>query len=149
MAATRVMVGAIEESALVLRGGYLKHPVVATGLKVVGGRKYMYLTKNNRILSNFLTKGKLNKKPLSNSLMFERIAAARDGKFKELAKELATGPAVPVDVATGRDLCDDLGIDGDAADGFGVDAVPKVVATGPPKKGFARRLAPSWLRQRR
>ena len=62
MAATRVMEGAVEESELVLRGGYLKHPVVATGLKVVGGRKYVYLTKNNRILSNFLTKGQVEQK---------------------------------------------------------------------------------------
>ena len=61
MVASRVMVGAIDETELVLRGGYLKSPVVATGLKVVGGKKYIYLTKNNRILNNFL-KGKLNSK---------------------------------------------------------------------------------------
>ena len=132
------MVGAIDETELVLRGGYLKSPVVATGLKVVGGKKYIYLTKNNRILSNFFTKGKLNKKPLSKSLMFERLAAARDAMFKELAKEVATGSVETV-VATGRDLCEDLGIDEAPADGMGVDAKPAVAANCTPKKRIRKK----------
>lgn len=45
---------------------------------------YMYLVKSNPLLCSFLTKGASRTKPLAKTLMFERIAAARDAKYKEL-----------------------------------------------------------------
>ena len=137
MAAARVMVGLVPDVEVVIRGGYLKGPEVATGLKHVGGRMYMYLVKSNPLLCSFLTKGASRTKPLAKTLMFERIAAARDAKYKELLlveAGLQPPPAALAAEATGRDPCDTLGLDIDPADDLQVDAKPADAPTGPSKK---------------
>ena len=137
MSTSRVMVGLVPEVEVVIRGGYLKAPVVATGLKNVGGRMYMYLVKSSPLLCSFLTKETARTKPLSKTLMFERIAAARDAKYKELLlveAGLQPPPVAETAVATGLDPCEILGMDIDPADDLNMDAKPKPVATGPAKK---------------
>ena len=137
MSTSRVMVGLVPEVEVVIRGGYLKAPVVATGLKNVGGRMYMYLVKSSPLLCSFLTKETARTKPLSKTLMFERIAAARDAKYKELLlveAGMQAPPAAEIAVATGLDLCDTLGMDNDTAEGLNIDTTPKAAATGPTKK---------------
>lgn len=97
---------------------------------------YMYLLKSNPLLCSFLTKGTSRTKPLANTLLFERIAAARDAKYKELLlvdAGLQPPPALAA-VATGGASCDTLGLGIDAADDLEVDAKPADVATGPSKK---------------
>jgi hypothetical protein len=137
MSAARVMVGLVPEVEVVVRGGYLKGPVVATGLKIVGGKIYMYLVKSSSMLCSFLTKETARTKPLAKTLMFERIAAARDAKYKELLlveAGMQAPPAAEIAVATGLDLCDTLGMDNDTADVLNIDTTPKAAATGPTKK---------------
>ena len=137
MSAARVMVGLVPEVEVVVRGGYLKGPVVATGLKIVGGRIYMYLVKSSSMLCSFLTKETARTKPLAKTFMFERIAAARDAKYKELLlveAGMQAPPAAEIAVATGLDLCDTLGMDNDTADVLNIDTTPKAAATGPTKK---------------
>ena len=141
MSAARVSIGLVGASEVVFRGGYLKGPVVATGLKNVGGKLYLYLVKSNVQLCNFLAKSPARHKPLAKTSMFERIAAARDAKYKELLLVDAgfkPPPATVTEVATGLDPCDCLGMDVDAVDGLGMDATPKAVATGPRKTKHPR-----------
>ena len=80
MAAARAKAGLVEETEMVLRGGYLRGPVVATGLRCVDGRMYMYLAKSSLFLCNFLAVELARKKPLAKSFVFERIAQARNDK---------------------------------------------------------------------
>ena len=131
MAAGRAKVGLVQDTEMVIRGGYLRGPVVATGLRLVDGRTYMYLAKSSLLLCNFFAVQPARKKPLAKSLMFERIAQARNDKYKALVKGTGTQPcAAPA--ATGQDVatdpCDLLDMDLDPLGDLGIDA-------GPPPQG--------------
>ena len=127
MAAGPAKVGLVQDTEMVIRGGYLRGPVVATGLRLVDGRTYMYLAKSSLLLCNFFAVQPARKKPLAKSLMFERIAQARNDKYKALVKCTGTQPcAAPA--ATGQDVatdpCDLLDMDLDPLGDLGIDAGP-------------------------
>jgi len=115
----------LASSEMIVRGGYLKGPIVLQRLKEVAGKKFMYLTKTGGgsvALTRFLSKEPPRKRPLAKTNVFENIAKLRDAKFRafsassaatcpEVAK--ATGPA-----ATGQegDACDALGLEEDSVE---------------------------------
>ena len=76
----------------------------------------MYLSKANVLMCNFLAKVAARKRPLASTLVFERIAKARDERHKQLLVE-ATAQQPQDDAATSSsvvtDPCDDLGLDAD------------------------------------
>lgn len=143
MAAAQATLGLLDKTEVVLRGGFLKGPVVVTGLTCVGGRMYLYLSKsNNVLLSNFFSKEPARNRPLAKTLMFERIAELRDAKYKALVKDAHT-VAVNVPEATGQlvvtDPCDDLGLDADPVSDLFGEATGPSVAGKPKAKANAKR----------
>ena len=120
----------------VLRGGYLKEPMVLTRLKRVEGRMFMYLLKGGRELLNFLVpleaRGR-GKRPLANSRVFEDLALlrsqyrnclnAQDRADRDLASNT---PKKSDDLAALLDLDDDVS---------GVsDPATKIITTSPNAK---------------
>ncbi len=144
-------VGIVEKTELVLRGGHLRSPVVATGLKCVGGKMFIYLSKANVLLTNFLSKEPARKRPLAKTLVFERIAKARDGRYRQLIKE-AGEPQAQAGEATSQvavtDPCDDLGLDADPVENLGVEAGVVVPAGVPNDEKHNKASKKSRLRKK-
>ena len=123
---------------------------MATGLRVVDGRTYMYLVKSSLLLNNFFAVQPARKKPLAKCLMFERIAQARNDKYKALVKGTGTQPcAAPA--ATGQDVakdpCDLLDMDLDPLGDLGIDAGPPPPGGEP--KGERSKKAPRYHKKAR
>ena len=99
----------------------------------------MDLAKSSLLLCNFLAVQPARKKPLAKSLMFERIAQARNDKYKALVKGVGTQPCAAPE-ATGQnvvtDPCDLLDMDADPLSDLGIDA-------GPPPPGGEPKGEPS------
>ncbi len=100
---------------------------MATGLTNVGGRMYIYLAKCSILLCSLLAKELARKRLLAETPMFERIAKARDDKYKESIKDAARrkleAPQATCQVAV-ADPRDNLGLDADAVDELGLVADP-------------------------
>jgi len=107
--ATTVRTG-VSDAELVLRGGYVKKPIVLTQLRTLAGKQFLYLTKQSTQLSSFLCKERVNKHPLAKTFVFERLAKARDDVYKKLMS--AGGDTLPVAPASQKpDEQDQLGLD--------------------------------------
>ena len=120
MASVPITLGVDVSTEMVVRGGYLKSPVVVRGLKEVEGKKFLYLTKSSVFLSRFLSKDPPRKRPLAKTAIFETIAKIRDSKYRSfLAVAAATGqevvPSATALVPAGAvvDPCDALGLEED------------------------------------
>ena len=151
MAAVRAKVGLVTDTEMVIRGGYLRGPVVATGLRVVDGRTYMYLVKSSLLLNNFFAVQPARKKPLAKCLMFERIAQARNDKYKALVKGSSGAHPGAALAATGpnvvTDPCDLLDMDLDPMGDLGIDAGPPPPGGEP--KGERSKKAPRYHKKAR
>jgi hypothetical protein len=97
----------------VIRGGYLKHPLVITGLREAGGKQFIRLSKNSRDLHHFLCKEALCRRPLARSLVFEKMAELRNEAYQMLLKEMSES-AVPLAGSAVEDLAALLDLDGEA-----------------------------------
>lgn len=67
----------LEETEVVLRGGFLQEPVVIGGCRLVDGRVFLPLLKGDIRLSNFLTDEQGHQRPLSRTMVFETIQKLR------------------------------------------------------------------------
>ena len=87
-----------QPSEVVLRGGYLKQPVLLTRLVTVDDKKFVYLWKGCPELSKFLTGLPVCKRPLASCLVFEKLAEKRNAAYCQKLVELkgnspeASGP---------------------------------------------------------
>jgi len=122
-AAAPVTVG-LASAEMVLRGGYLRSPIVLQRLKVVEGKQFVYLTKTGGgsvVLARFLTKEAPRKRPLAKTAVFESIAKLRDAAYRNFAATplgaataLDEAAATPLGAATAfDDPCEALGLDDD------------------------------------
>ena len=150
MAAGLAKVGLVKDTEMVIRGGYLRGPVVATGLRVVDGRMYIYLVKSSLLLCNFFAVQPARKKPLAKCLMFERIAQARNDKYKALVKSMCGHPGTALAATVQNvvtDPCDLLDMDLGPMDDLGIDAGPPLPGGEP--KGERSTKAPRYRKKQR
>ena len=63
---------------LVLRGGFLKNPVILPACQVVGGALYFPLLKSDPVLSNFLSPMPCNRRPLRATRVPEELQKLRN-----------------------------------------------------------------------
>ena len=100
----------IKDTEIVLRGGQMKKPTLVTGLTCRDGKKYIYLWKNSNELSKCFTGEPAFKRPLAKTMVFEKLAQARNVKRSALLAELANDGEVSGDeLAPAADL--DLDVD--------------------------------------
>jgi hypothetical protein len=128
MECIRLGLGSTEEC---LRGGNLDGPVLLTNLKTLAsGAKFVRLAKDDKQLSVFLTgKGRWTR-ALSNTLVFENLARARNDIVNKLFAQLATEGAAQSD-------SQEPGEPDDVA-GLGLDEAP---TTAPVKAKRPRKIA--------
>lgn len=96
---------------VVIRGGYLKQPLVLTGLSVVGGQQFFGLAKTSRVLNRFLCKEPLCKRPLARTLVIEKLAILRNDAYQKALAE--TKVSQEVAVVMDHDLTAGLNLDMD------------------------------------
>ena len=100
----------LKATEIVLRGGQMKKPVLISGLTCRDGKKYIYLWKNSNDLSKGFAGLPACKRPLANTMVFEKLAQARNVKRSALLAELANDGEVSGDeLAPAADL--DLDVD--------------------------------------
>lgn len=97
---------------LVMRGGFLKKPVLLQGLQCEEGKQFLYLWKNSNELSQCFGNALACKRPLVGTVAFEKVLAARNAKYTAMMQELLHGgqpdddeDRPPVDL--GLDMDDD------------------------------------------
>lgn len=98
---------------LVLRGGFLSHPVIVNNVKFIGEKPFLRLWKGHPAMCKFFTGRPTCKRPLANSSVFESLQKVRNLKFQELvriARDSNTEQA-PIEPF---DLADQLGLDAEA-----------------------------------
>ena len=101
-------------SEVVLRGGYLKQPILLTRLVVSGGKKFVYLWKGSPELNKFLTGLSSCKRPLASCLVFEKLAERRNAAYRQALVDLKASATEASRPNEGRDLADRLELDADA-----------------------------------
>ena len=100
---------------LVLRGGYLKEPVVVSDLLVFEGLQYVTLYKVAPVLNKFLAGLASCKRPLAKSLLFETLAAKRNELIEEKKRSVQAGGMAAIFGDT-TDLAAGLGLDDGASE---------------------------------
>lgn len=79
----------LDASEECLRGGKLGGPVILTNLRTTNsGAKFLKLAKDNKHLCFFLTGKGCSDRPLSNSLVFETLASARNEVVNRLFAQI-------------------------------------------------------------
>ena len=68
----------LAEHEVVLRGGFLKAPVVIGGCRLVHGATYLPLLKGDPVISNFLSPRPCNKRPLRGTRLPEELQKLRN-----------------------------------------------------------------------
>ena len=104
------------DTELVLRGGYLKAPMVMTRLSVVDGDQYMSLWKSSPELAKFLFHGCSHSKQLKHMKVFETLACLRNAAIKASQIALVLSPADSAE----PDLADQLDLDAEHVSATGV-----------------------------
>jgi hypothetical protein len=110
-------------SEVVLRGGYLREPLVLPRLQLAGGRQFVMLLKSGRELSLFLTGKPSRVRPLQQCLVFERLATLRNEAYKAIVHELAKAAQDNM-IQEGEDLAASLDLDAPEG-GAGEEGRPK------------------------
>jgi len=103
-------------SEVVLRGGYLKQPVILTRLTTVEGKRFVYLWKGCPDLNRFLTGVPVCKRPLASCHVFEQIAEQRNETYRQKLADLKGAGGAVDDPKASR-----LDADGDAVESLGLD----------------------------
>jgi hypothetical protein len=109
----RIVGVGLESTEMVLRGGYLKNPVVLKGLTDMDGRVFVPLRKMCPMLSDFLTESPCFKRPLANTTVFENLMKLRNAKVRMLKRDIQLSGADVADEVSDRaeGALDDLGLD--------------------------------------
>ena len=79
----------LKDTEIVIRGGQMKKPTLITGLTCRDGKKYLYLWKNSNELSLCFAGQPACKRPLAKTMIFEKLAQARQTKRAALLATLA------------------------------------------------------------
>ena len=91
----------LAEDEVVLRGGFLKAPVVIGGCRLVHGATYFPLLKGDPVISNFLSPRPCDKRPLRGTRLPEELQKLRN----DFILTMGVDPAE-------RDSVDDLAVGG-------------------------------------
>lgn len=137
----------LAEDEIVLRGGFLKGPVIFGGCTEVGGAMFMPLLKSDPVFSNFLSPRPCNKRPLKGTHVPEELQKLRN-KFV-----LTKGEDQEVE----HDYVQDLGLGGEVSSkkrrvykDKAEKTLPQTVVVVYKKEGFpdwrVRLLVDKWVR---
>lgn len=77
----------VRDEEVVLRGGFLRDPVILGGCRMVEGRKFMPLLKAEGALINFLTPFRQSDRPLKHTRIIERLQQLRNEAQAKLGHE--------------------------------------------------------------
>ena len=110
-------------SEIAVRQRSAKKPVVLTGIRTVGDKKYVTLWKNSPELAKLFAGVAACKRPLAKTSVFEKITAARNSKVRELMGALMDDAAAN-EVGGAEQLVPiaDLGLDDEQEQGVMVAA---------------------------
>lgn len=80
-------VGLLTASECVVRGGFLRRPIVLQGCLTEGGKQFMYLWKTSPAIHGIFAPASSCRRQLSKTLVFEELKQARSKRCAEMLKE--------------------------------------------------------------